>query len=123
MPHFNYSDLLKRSEWKNRRSQIIKRDKVCQSCGSDKRLEVHHIFYFPNLMPWNYPGELLIVLCRDCHEKETNHSKMLDSLVKYMKYKGLLSHEIIEKLMSHILDSDFIDFHKFIEKIKSNLKR
>lgn len=49
------------------RDAVIKRDKVCQMCGSSKRLEVHHIkpyAAYPELRQELSNG---ITLCHDCH--------------------------------------------------------
>ncbi len=48
---------------------IVKRDKICQVCGSDKNLEAHHIFhreFFPLLSFSEGNG---ILLCEDCHNE------------------------------------------------------
>jgi 5-methylcytosine-specific restriction endonuclease McrA len=39
---------------------------VCQHCGSDSQLQVHHI----NHDHQNNRPENLLVLCRECHRKE-----------------------------------------------------
>ena len=58
-------------QWKQRRGEILNRDNfACTKCGSDKTLQVHHIKYSKALEYWQYPDELLITLCKSCHEKE-----------------------------------------------------
>lgn len=60
---------LKEPEWFNKREEILKRDNYhCRYCNSDKNLEVHHIYYKVGKRPWDYPDELLVTLCRDCHK-------------------------------------------------------
>jgi 5-methylcytosine-specific restriction endonuclease McrA len=59
------------ARWRKLRAQIIKRDRVCQTCGSDTELQVHHLrpprgdeglFYHP---------DNLAVICATCHRRET----------------------------------------------------
>jgi hypothetical protein len=48
---------------------IVKRDKVCQICGTDKNLQAHHILYraiFPLLSFSENNG---ILLCKSCHHE------------------------------------------------------
>jgi 5-methylcytosine-specific restriction endonuclease McrA len=70
----NYDDPV----YKRARSNVLKRDEHrCQmpSCGSKKRLNVHHI------QPWSKASSLrfdennLITLCRKCHDsiKDMEH--------------------------------------------------
>lgn len=51
---------------------------TCQHCGSkEKELQVHHKAYKKGLKPWEYPDDMLITLCSDCHEMETESSRAL----------------------------------------------
>lgn len=66
-----YSELLKRKEWINKRNSILKRDKrKCVKCSCKKSLHVHHTYYLIGKMPWEVPDDCLITLCKVCHEKE-----------------------------------------------------
>lgn len=73
-----YNDLLEKEEWKNKRSRILERDYYCcRWCGERENLQVHHKYYskYPNnekVMPWNYPDDALVTLCRVCHKKAHN---------------------------------------------------
>lgn len=65
-----YKELLKTKEWKEYRERILVRDNhTCKNCGSTKYLNVHHIKYIKGRKPWEYPEELLVTLCRNCHSK------------------------------------------------------
>lgn len=64
------------SDWRAIRDQIITRDGgVCARCGSDLRLEVHHLrpigLFHGDLHGANQPDNL-VTLCRPCHRQEDN---------------------------------------------------
>jgi hypothetical protein len=71
-----YSDLLRDPRWQRRRLEIFQRDNwTCQECGSkNNTLHVHHKCYLPDISPWEYIGELLITMCKECHEIEQSVS-------------------------------------------------
>ena len=71
----NYRFDLTDVRWQLKRKDIIKRDKVCQRCGSDKYLDVHHTYYLYGYKPWEYDDEYLITLCRNCHNREHSDLK------------------------------------------------
>jgi len=63
-----YSKLLRRPEWKKKRDEVIaKAGNVCEDCGTDGRLQVHHPTYDKSRMPWEYDD--LKALCPSCHRK------------------------------------------------------
>ena len=65
-----YSEQLKRNEWKKFREFIFAvRGKKCESCGSTKNLQVHHIHYVSGRLAWEYLPFDVMVLCGDCHKK------------------------------------------------------
>jgi len=45
----------------------IRRDKVCQLCGSRKKRNVHHIKNGHNHPAYRFDPENGVTLCRDCH--------------------------------------------------------
>lgn len=67
-----YHDQLKDIRWKNKSSLILKRDHyTCCRCRiPGVKLNVHHFLYFPNTKLWEYPNDLLVSLCEECHAKE-----------------------------------------------------
>ena len=67
-----YSDKLKDPRWQKKRLEVLKRDEwQCQRCHDSKSmLAVHHRRYLVGKEPWDYPDELLITLCENCHEDE-----------------------------------------------------
>ncbi len=84
--HGSYNELLFRPEWKEKREEILNRDKACVICKSPENLQVHHRQYhylkaeerFKN--PWEYSNSLLITLCESCHRR--GHSKYTVPTIK-----------------------------------------
>lgn len=76
---YNYAEEVLRPEWQRRKAEIMKRDDfTCQVCGAkDKQLHVHHTYYDQRLHYWEYPDNMLVTLCCDCHNKETLLNKAL----------------------------------------------
>ena len=70
-----YAEKLRDVRWKRRRDELIRRaNYTCCECGQPLTsgtmdLQVHHVVYISCLDPWDYPDELLLVVC-DCHHKE-----------------------------------------------------
>lgn len=74
--HGSYSALLFDKRWKEFRLKILERDYFeCRVCKKKETLEVHHRQYHFSMKlrkykePWNYPTQLLITLCKKCHQK------------------------------------------------------
>ena len=67
----DYKEQIKNPLWQKKRLEILSRDKfACVVCGStDKQLHVHHKKYIAGRDYWDYPDELLVTLCEDCHRK------------------------------------------------------
>lgn len=93
-----YSKKLKDPRWQKKRLEILERDEWnCQICyDSESTLVVHHRKYLPNTEPWDYPNDLLITLCEDCHEAERKERPeferyLLDVLRNQFFAKDILS--------------------------------
>lgn len=78
--HGSYGGLLFDPRWKLKRAEIMARDNgCCVICeGKDELLVHHRQYHFVKAenafkVPWDYPGELLITLCKSCHQR--GHSK------------------------------------------------
>ena len=84
-----YELLLERPEWKAYRLAVLaERGELCEWCGSNKNLQVHHKFYlkYPNgkkILPWKYKTDALLVLCKDCHEKAHKKYKIKSYYTSY----------------------------------------
>lgn len=61
-----YNLYLRSYAWMQRRNGVITREKVCQLCQSDERLEVHHVTY---QRVGSERIEDLRLLCHRCHRK------------------------------------------------------
>lgn len=58
--------------WQKIKRAIVSRDQVCQHCGTDGQLHVHHAIpfrMFDNADEANHPNNL-IALCPPCHRRE-----------------------------------------------------
>lgn len=54
-------------EWQAVRNEYVKAHPVCEACGEDDRLEVHHIKPFHLHPELELDPDNLIALCRECH--------------------------------------------------------
>jgi 5-methylcytosine-specific restriction endonuclease McrA len=84
----SYGALLFRREWKDKRAQILARDRhQCINCGTEDQLQVHHRQYlFSRSLqkfndPWDYSDHVMITLCQECHSK--GHSRFEVPIIKY----------------------------------------
>lgn len=65
-----YSYLLRRQEWINKRNYILtKYGRTCSKCGCAINLNVHHLFYITDALPWEYPDDAFLVLCEKHHKE------------------------------------------------------
>ena len=66
-----YDEQLQDPRWIKLRDYVKKEDRhECRYCGRKEDLQVHHMKYIDGKMAWEYPTELLLTLCRECHEKQ-----------------------------------------------------
>lgn len=103
----SYSEKLKDPRWQKKRLEILERDEwACQVCGDDKStLNVHHKKYLRKKEPWDYPSDLLVTLCVDCHEKEK------EFLEAYLS-------DLCEMLKETFLSADIADLARGFSQIK-----
>jgi hypothetical protein len=90
--------------WQKKRLEILERDNftcvIC--CEKEKTLHVHHRKYLNKITkqgifwedPWNYPDELLVTLCEECHEIETENMKIVLHDLGEMLKEIFFAHEI-----------------------------
>ena len=60
-------------EYRRFKEAVLKRDKVCQCCGSSENVEVHHALSFNQYNSLGADTNNGIVLCKECHTEY--HSK------------------------------------------------
>jgi len=64
----NYHTYIKSKFWKRRKIELFKtRSKLCDKCGSNKNIQVHHLKY-DYLQFGKEKDSDLAILCNDCHE-------------------------------------------------------
>jgi len=92
-----YGILLNTQEWQEKRCQIFQqKGNCCHSCGIPYHLQLHHDYYIQGWLPWDYPDDALIPLCRSCHQ--TFHENY--QVVVYEEINGeLVSKEKLQKCL------------------------
>ncbi len=69
----SYKEKLRDVRWKRRRDDLLRqRNYTCCECAQPLTtgtmdLQVHHVVYISGLDPWDYPDELLLVVCPSHH--------------------------------------------------------
>lgn len=81
----NYSVQLKSPKWQKKRLEIFERDNFkCRCCKEkEKTLHVHHLYYLPNTMLWEYDLEGMVTVCENCHEILTKELGKLSGLIAF----------------------------------------
>lgn len=108
-----YIELLRHPYWQKKRLEIFNRDNfTCMYCGDTQtNLQVHHLYYRFELLPWQYPNEALETLCDLCHLKAEFLKFVQRAGLVYLKMNGFASLDTAE----------IIEFIKF--KISNNYHR
>lgn len=67
----DFQKQIKHPKWQQKRLEILERDEyMCQNCHTqEETLHVHHFFYKPKTLLWEYDESSLITLCSDCHNE------------------------------------------------------
>jgi len=94
----SYFDDLKHPLWQKRRLEVFNSENwKCQECQSTtKQLTVHHSIYVNKWHLWEYPDELLLSLCEDCHlERQNVEESLRIELMKRLKRVPLKRLKII----------------------------
>lgn len=91
----SYEKQLCDPRWKERRKQILKRDKhTCVTCGAIEQPQVHHIRYTGKA--WEAPDADLVTLCNSCHKKLHHSVKAQPYWPKYfLAVKDLLVNKLL----------------------------
>ena len=87
----NYKEQIKHPKWQRKRLEIFERDnwkcRICQE--NNKQLQVHHLYYLPNTMIWDYDNEAMVTLCEEHHRQLTYDLSKLSGLIAF----EILSHK------------------------------
>jgi len=115
----SYSEKLTDPRWQRRRLEVFNRDNwTCQCCSNKVlQLEIHHIEYWTGKEPWEYPDNMLITICRDCHEVETVRFKHEQYLLKSLLSNGFLANDLLA--LSTMLSTHI----KFREQLLKNIRQ
>lgn len=99
-----YEKLLLRPEWDKRRRSILRAwGGGCMRCETEDRpLHVHHKYYLPGKLPWEYPTDAFEVLCDICHRKEHNHFVNVGSGIRPVKTIRQVMVEFIELMQKKL---------------------
>jgi 5-methylcytosine-specific restriction endonuclease McrA len=123
-----YRLLLKDNKWKHKAKEIRARDRnLCVKCGAKGRLQVHHLYYVEDKMPWEYPNDALVTLCSVCHRKEhgikikPKRKKVAKPTVKKAAKKKALKKKIKLVIETELSEDEKIDLIR--KKIRENNKK
>jgi hypothetical protein len=105
-----YAEMLKDPRWVEKSKEIREWDgEVCQLCGNNSNLQVHHLCYDKNRMPWNYPRRALVTLCEKCHkeihERDKNFHNDLKELIMKLGLNGVSKSTVLSILEKALKDS------------------
>jgi len=102
MGNLSYTDQLKDRRWHIKRNSILLRDNhQCRNVNclykkdTSVIIEVHHLDYIEGTMAWDYPDDMLISLCRKCHESEQLRPKEEKYLINTLRMKGFLVSDLL----------------------------
>lgn len=105
-----YYNQLRDPRWQKKKSEILIRDNyTCQNpkcCSTVKNLQVHHLDYISGTLAWEYPNDMLITLCEDCHDAENGRENLEKHLATTLKMKGFLMSDLLA--MSCKIETDFV---------------
>lgn len=95
-----YSEKLKDPKWQRKRLEILNRDEFdCKICKStENNLQIHHRHYINGREPWDYPNELLVTLCYECHKKEEDLELSAKDAINALHFWGYFNFEIVAEI-------------------------
>lgn len=111
--------------WKQARRQALSRDRVCQDCGTDESLHVHHIRPVRSFDSQEDAHTLdnLVVLCSSCHpewEGTRARPNLLDAETGLSLTR--LVHDLSKDTVGRLMDAPgpWILYRYYVEKIHEN---
>lgn len=105
-----YASKLLDQRWQQRKSAIQIRDNfTCKKCGcKDQTVHVHHRHYLHGREPWEYPDELLVLLCSRCHKEEEEAASVLVDMAPVLHHYGYFNTEIRD-IINKLIESRTIN--------------
>lgn len=108
----SYAELLKDPRWQRRSKEIKEWDNnVCQLCGSNENLQVHHLYYDKDKKPWEYGDRALVTLCDKCHEQihscDSNFYIYLKDILNRLGENGVTKFVILDILDAFARITDY----------------
>ena len=105
-----YAEKLQDERWIARSKEIKVWDsEVCQLCGDNTHLQVHHLCYDKSREPWEYPKKSLVTLCDKCHktmhEGDKRFYERLNDLIVKLGLNGVSKNTILGMLEIMLQDS------------------
>lgn len=81
----SYHEQIRHPLWQRKRLEIFNRDDfTCQICGNkNNTLDVHHLYYVPGLLIWEYEDEALKTVCNNHHEMLTYDLPKLSGILAW----------------------------------------
>lgn len=85
-----YSEQKNHPKWQRKRLEILERDGFkCTICGeNEKSLHVHHLYYLPKTLIWEYDDEALKTVCEKHHNQLTYELGKLSGIIAFEILKG-----------------------------------
>jgi hypothetical protein len=79
MSKSDFFGLMRHPKWQKRRLEVLDIfNFTCTQCrAGDLELHVHHKIYRTGAKPWEYDDIELTVICKPCHEKETERVRAI----------------------------------------------
>lgn len=108
--------------WQKKRLDVFNRDKfACKCCGNNQgSMHIHHLEYLGNTEPWDYPLDMLICLCSNCHQKETGRGKIEKTLLLTFKMRGFIYDDLLALSSAIDTNKDFRDYIlSYLRKFKN----
>ena len=117
-----YAEQIQDVRWQKRRLKILERDDFkCQAkCNNPNKfanVQVHHLDYFPSIMIWEYPDDMLVTLCDKCHLSEKYRAKITLGLAIAFKAKEILYEDLVALTALIYTDAEFL------ENLKSEIRK
>lgn len=99
-----YAEQLRHPNWQRKRLEVLSEYGFkCCACGTaEKMLHVHHKQYIKGREVWDYPAEMLEVLCEDCHKDTHRAKERIDAILGQLP--SHLWHSIADLLIGYVCE-------------------